>query len=449
MQRNTAEHDNRAAIVEHCNGRTSKDIAASIGMLVSRGDLHPGDQLPTVRALAEQLQVSSSTVADAWRLLSHHGVITTARRNGTTVRADRADITGRFWKVPATATNGALDLSTGTPDTELLPSLAPIIGRLPTDITITSYIDRPVLAELEKTLRDRWPFEPQAVTVLDGALDALDRLIAATVSFGDTVVVEDPTFPPILDMLERAGVNIVGVPLDEAGIEVDALDSALLHAPKLAILQPQAHNPTGVSMTTQRAKAVAEAFRLHAPDTWIIEDNHLGDLVIGECVTLGDHLPDRVVHVHSFSKSHGPDLRIAAVGGAADPINEVIDRRRLGPSWTSRLIQHVLLALLDSSEVIRIVEHAAEVYAERRSSFVNGLRTTGINVGEPDGLNLWVPVADGQRAVVALALDGIGVAAGAPFQLDTSTPARHIRVSLGNARDDHERIIDAIAAVAH
>lgn len=437
------------SIAAQCTGRTSKDIAASIGMLVSRGDLQPGDQLPTVRALADELQVSTSTVADAWRLLTHHGVITTARRNGTTIRAARADMSGRFWKVPASAATGTLDLSTGTPDTELLPSLAPIIGRLPTDITITSYIDRPVLAELESALHDRWPFPAEAITVLDGALDALDRLITATVSFGDTAVVEDPTFPPILDMLERAGVHICAVPLDAEGIEVEPLRDALAQEPALAILQPRAHNPTGTSMSDERAIAVADLFRTLSPDTWIVEDNHSGDLAAGTGVTIGSHLPDRVVHVHSFSKSHGPDLRIAAVGGAAGPINDVIDRRRLGPSWTSRLIQHVLLALISSDEVIEIVDRATLAYASRRSVLVDGLAAEGVVVGEPDGLNLWVPVADGQRAVVALALDGIGVAAGAPFQLDTSLPARHIRVSIGNARTDHERIIRAISNASH
>ena len=440
---------NTAAIVEHCAGRTSKDIAASIGMLVSRGDLQPGDQLPTVRSLADQLQVSSSTVADAWRLLTHHGVITTARRNGTTVRAARADMSGRFWKVPANTSSGTLDLSTGTPDTELLPSLVPVVSRLSTDITITSYIDRPVLAELEDALHERWPFAAEAITVLDGALDALDRLITATVSFGDTVVVEDPTFPPILDMLERAGVHICGVPMDHEGIQLASLRDALGQAPKLAILQPLAQNPTGISMTPERAAAVADLFRTISPETWIIEDNHIGDLDPGVSVTLGSYLPDRVVHVHSFSKSHGPDLRIAAVGGAEAPINEVIDRRRLGPSWTSRLIQSVLLALISSNEVIETVGNAAEAYATRRATLVNGLAAGDVDVGEPEGLNLWVPVADGQRAVVALALDGIGVAAGAPFQLDSSRPTKHIRVSIGNARRDHDRIISAIANVAH
>ena len=417
--------------------------------MVSSGDLRPGDRLPTVRSVARELGVSSSTVADAWRVLARHGVINTARRNGTTVRAARAEMTGRFWKVPATTTGDTiLDLSTGTPDIRLLPPLAPVIARLPTEIEITSYIDRPVLPALEDELHARWPFPAAAMTVVDGALDALDRLIGALVGFGDTVVVEDPTFPPILDMLERAGAEVIAVGVDEHGIDLDRLVPALAASPTLAILQPRAQNPTGVSITPERLDRIADAFRTHAPDTWIVEDNHYGDLAASSGLTLGARLPERVVHVHSFSKSHGPDLRIAAIGGAAEPVAELVDRRRLGPSWTSRLIQSILLNMLRDPLANDTVATAATEYRRRRQVISDGLAECGIDIGSAEGLNLWIPVGNEQRAVLALALDGIGVAPGAPFRLDATTANDHIRVSVGNARCDLEPVVAAIVSAA-
>lgn len=416
------------------------------------GELGHGDRLPTVRQLARSAGVSSSTVAEAWRTLGHHGLIETARRNGTTIRAARTEMTGRFWRVPATApVNGGppvLDLSTGTPDTDLLPTIDTVLAGLHADIAITSYIDRPVLEELDEVLRARSPFTPDALTVLDGSLDALDRLISALVRFGDAVVVEDPTFPPILDMLERAGAEIIGVPIDEQGVLPDRLADALHRRPVLALLQPVAHNPTGRSMSAERVDTVASLFADHAPDTWIIEDHHAGDLVAGSVPSIGAHLPERVVHIHSFSKSHGPDLRIAAVSGASEPIAAVVDRRRLGPSWTSRLIQHLLLALLRDTASDDLVQRAASVYDARRRTVSTGLAAHGIEVCSAAGLNMWVPVANEQRAVLALALTGIGVAPGAPFSVDSSTPPNHLRVSLGNARSDLERVVDAIATAA-
>lgn len=415
--------------------------------MIGTGELRHGDRLPTVRALAGELSVSSSTVADAWKVLQHHGLIETARRNGTVVRAARTEMTGRFWRVPATAGSAVLDLSTGTPDTDLLPTMDTVLAGLHTDIAITSYIDRPVLTELEEVLRARWPFVPDAMTVLDGCLDALDRLIGALVGFGDTVVVEDPTFPPILDMLERVGARVIGVPLDEHGVDPTALAVALDERPTVAMLQPAAHNPTGRSMSVERAGAVAALFAERSPDTWIVEDHHAGDL-IRDAPSLGVHLPDRVVRIHSFSKSHGPDLRIAAVGGAAEPIASVVDRRRLGPSWTSRLVQTILLTLLGDAEVDRLVDRAIEVYATRRRAIRAGLAAHGIDVHTAAGFNLWIPVANEQRAVLALALDGIGVAPGAPFRLHPDDTAGHLRVSVGNARGDLDPIIASIAAAA-
>jgi DNA-binding transcriptional MocR family regulator len=431
---------------------TADGIATAIGAMVRRGDLGHGDRLPTVRQLARSAGVSSSTIAEAWRILGRHGLIETARRNGTTIRAARTEMTGRFWRVPATLpANGGpsiLDLSTGTPDTDLLPTIASMLGGLSADISITSYIDRPVLEELEVVLRSRSPFDAEAITVLDGSLDALDRCISALVHFGDAVVVEDPTFPPILDMLERAGAEVIGVPIDDQGIIPEHLADALAAQPVLAVLQPAAHNPTGRSMKPERIDDVASLFAELAPDAWVVEDHHAGDLVAGPAPSIGVHLPHRVVHIHSFSKSHGPDLRVAAVSGAAEPIAAVVDRRRLGPSWTSRLIQHLLLTLLRDPATDELVAHAAAVYNDRRLAVCRGLGDHGIEVRSSAGLNLWVPVINEQRAVLALALAGIGVAPGAPFSVDNSAPPNHLRISLGNARSDLDHVVDAIATAA-
>lgn len=433
-------------ITDRCNDKTSGEIAHAIAGLIREGELRGGDQLPTIRALASALGVSPSTVSEAWKFLAQHRLVTTARRNGTVVRP-AAVITGRFWKVPATSAD-IVDLSTGTPDTDFLPSVQSTFQALPKNITITSYIDRPVLKELDETLRARWPFVPEAMTVVDGALDAVDRLIESMVSFGDTVIVEDPTFPPILDMLERAGARVIGIELDGSGLRPDQLEQALRELPVMAIVQPLAHNPTGCSMTPERAVQLAKAFERESPNTWIIEDHHAGDLIQRDGVSLGCYLPKRVIRVHSFSKSHGPDLRIAAIGGAAEPIDKVVDRRRLGPSWTSRLIQHVLLALLHDDETDRLVESARIDYASRRSELSQRLQEAGIYIGHGEGLNMWIPVADESRAVVALALRGIGVAIGTPFTVNPGASPNHIRVSVGNARSDLPRIAEAIAEAA-
>ena len=114
-------------------------------------------------------------------------------------------------------------------------------------------------------------------------------------------------------------------------------------------------------MTPSRAEALARVIRSASTtvgDLVVIEDDHSGLISTEGDVTLGAHLPDRVVHVRSFSKSHGPDLRIAAVGGPRDLVDRIMARRMLGPGWTSRMLQTILLDLLTDGASIDAVAEA-------------------------------------------------------------------------------------------
>ena len=81
-------------------------------------------------------------------------------------------------------------------------------------------------------------------------------------------------------------------------------------------LQPRAQNPAGSAMTARRAKALAGV--LAGTATIVVEDDHSYEISTAPLVSLGRWMPDRTVHIRSYSKSHGPDLRLAAVGGAGD-----------------------------------------------------------------------------------------------------------------------------------
>ncbi len=434
-----------ATIAEAVEHRTADGIARAIGSLISAGTLNPGDQLPTVRALAGHLGVSPNTVSDAWRILQTHGAIRTDRRRGTSVRDRRAGIGGRYWQVPVAPGTIELDLSTGTPDKDLLPQLGPVLHRLHADVATTSYVNRPVVVELETELRDRWPFPVEAITVVDGAQDALDRVVGELVKLGDTVIVEDPTFPPLIDMLEMAGASIIGVRLDEAGPRIDDLTAAMERNPVALFTQPRAHNPTGVHISKKRTREMASVLANTA--TVVVEDDHSAGATGVPIHSVGRILPDQVVHIHSFSKSHGPDLRIAALGGPERIISQVVQRRQLGPSWTSRLIQQILLTMLQDPEAEAAVAHAAATYQKRREALHTSLASHGVHAVPGAGLNVWVPVADEQRAVVALAAYGIGVAPGAPFH-PTPSDDHHIRVSIGTLRSDAAKVAETIASAA-
>lgn len=420
-------------------------IAEVIGQLVSSGDLAPGQKLPTVRALSKKLRVSPGTIADAWRTLRAHAVISTDRRRGTIVRSTTGNVDGRYWHVPVEPGTLAFDLTMGTPDPALLPPLAPALQRVQLESTVTSYLDRPVIPELEVLLRGRWPNTPDKMTIVDGAQDALDRTVSALVSLGDVVVVEDPTFPPIVDMLELAGARLVSVRSDADGILPDDLAAALAEDPVAIFLQPRAQNPTGAAMTKSRANQLADLVAGHR--AVVVEDDHSGQVTGVDLHSLGVHLPGQVVHIRSFSKTHGPDLRLAAVAGPAEVLDPIIKRRHLGPSWTSRLLQRVLFELLSSPDAEAIVANARTEYTRRREQVVAALVCHGLEPTPGVGMNVWLPVENEQHAVASLAAKGIGVAPGRPFMID-ATDQDHIRFTIASVASGYDQLAQEIAAAA-
>lgn len=440
-------------VVESVIDRTSRGIAAAVHRLVRSGRLKPGDRLPTVRELAARLGVSPATVSDAWQALASVGAIVARGRAGTFVRELPAPARPtRYLGIGGAPLRDGINLSTGTPDPTLLPPLREAVERVLTRSTswTTSYLDDPVLPELEQVLRADWPFVPERVTVVDGALDALSRVVEQTVRFGDRVVMENPGFPPLIDLLERAGAEILPVEMDADGVTLASLRGALAHDPVAVFLQPRAQNPTGISMTRDRCADLANLLSDSA--AWIVEDDHSGTIATGEDVSLGCHLPGRTVHIRSYSKSHGPDLRIAAVGGASDVIDPVITRRMLGPGWTSRLLQAVLLELLTDPAARAAVDRARSAYAVRGLAVRAGLAGRGVQSTTGDGINCWVEVADERSALITLAAMGVRVSPGAPFLLNAPEGHGHVRVTTGVLDEDDGdllgHVIDALATAA-
>jgi len=436
-----------ALITGAVDDRSARGIAAAVSRLVNTGALPAGSRLPTVRDVARELGISPTTVSEAWRSLAKAGAIQTRGRSGTFVLTPpmpRQRL--RYARLTASPATLPRDFSTGVPDYDLLPSLTDALRRIGDARLTTSYLDEPVLPSLEAVLRERWPFRPQQLTVVDGAMDALDRVTATVVRFGDHVLVENPSFPPVLDLLETVGATVVGVPIDDEGLRPDGLAAALACGPTAVFLQPRAHNPTGASMTQRRADALAKVLAGH-PGVVVIEDDHAGDIASAPPVSLGRRLPDRTVRVHSFSKSHGPDLRLAAVGGPASVITAIADRRLLGPGWSSRLLQAVLVDLLTNPSTVAQIERARKEYANRRSSLLRALHERDVAATAGDGINLWLEVANQQVAMLTLAAHGIAVAPGAPFEV-SSLGSDHVRVTVGLVRDGFDGLADLLAEAA-
>lgn len=461
-----------AEFAAELDDHTPAGIAAAVSRRIRSGALPPGSRLPTVREVARELKVSPATVNQAWRALAATGALVARGRAGTfvgepaTLRPNSP--AGRYQRLhPPSDSAFRIDLSRGTPDPDLLPDLTTalrlLINELPSDELLTDgrsatgtratdghptdvrpadrrsirragadlaadYLGEAMLPELAATVRADWPFRPEHLAVLDGALDAIDRLLGAHVRLGDAVAVEDPCFPPFLDLLARLGARPIPVRMDESGLLPNELARAVTeHSATALILQPRAQNPTGVSLTARRVRELADT--LQHSTTLILEDDHSAGIAAAPLRSLGTRLPRRTVHIRSYSKSHGADLRLAVAGGPAELLDPVIERRMLGPGWSSRLLQRVLLTMLNDHTAAATVTAARAEYRRRSTELRRALARHNIHVARGDGINLWLPVADENAAMISLAAAGIKVAPGGPFEVG-EPQTDHLRLTV-------------------
>ncbi len=367
------------------------------------GRLAPGERLPSVRTLAGTLGVSPTTVAGALAELRRRGVVVSRPRSGVAVARRSAAAPAPVRAVPA----GVRDLSAGNPDPALLPDVHAALRDLD---------ERPRLYgtdAVDPALR------PHADAVVNGGLDGIERVLAAHLAPGDGVVVEDPGFPAVVDVVRALGLMPLPVAVDAGGLRADALPA---HA-RGVVLTPRGHNPTGATLSAARVRELRRAL---APDVLVVEDDHLGPVAGAplRTVTAGR---ERWAVVSSVSKWLGPDLRLAVVRGDVTTIRRVTGRQALGPGWVSTLLQRTVAALWTDDD------GAARVYAQRRRALVDALAAHGIAATGASGLNVWIAVDHEDHAVAGLLDAGWAVAAGARFR-HAAPPG--VRVTTASLRPD-------------
>ena len=398
----------------YVHGDTSVNIAASLESAVAAGKIDGGALLPPVRGLATHLGVSPATVAAAYRLLRDRGLVSADGRRGTRVRATPPLSLPRSTRLPA----GVRDLASGNADLDLLP-------RLPaTRLEQRLYGDElndPRLIELARDQFRGDGIPADSISVVSGAMDGIERVLREHLRAGDRVIVEDPCFTGILDLLNALSLVPLPVAVDDEGLLPVELKRVVRSA-QAVIVTPRAQNPTGAALTPRRARALRTILAAR-PELLVVEDDHAGAVAGAPYLSLIDRTRERWAVVRSVSKSLGPDLRVAVL--AADPATHarVEGRQTLGVRWVSHILQKVVVALWKDKAPAR----AGKVYAERRDALLRELRERGIQAHGVSGLNVWIPVREESATIQALQRAGWAVQAGERYRL-ASPPA--IRVTI-------------------
>ncbi|WP_374010388.1 aminotransferase class I/II-fold pyridoxal phosphate-dependent enzyme [Leifsonia sp. LS-T14] len=422
-------------------GTTASEIAASVRALHERGALRTGDALPPVRELAAQLGVNRNTAVAAYRLLAQAGVVTARGRAGTVV-AGLAAVAQEGYA----AGSVLRDIGTGNPDPGRIPdltaALAGAVGRpvLYGEPVIDPALEGRALAWISADLPER----PVRITVTNGAVDAVERLLAQALSRDDAVALEDPCFLASIHTVRLGGYRAVPVPVDAEGMTVDGLRAALDDGVRAIICTPRAQNPTGATLSPTRAAELRAVLADH-PYVLVIEDDHFSMLSQRPYETLIGQGHRRYALVRSVSKSLGPDMCLAVAATDPETAERLSLRLSPGTTWVSHILQRLVLAQLTDDAALGKVAAAGRHYAERNTAFAARLTERGLPTEAGDGLNLWVdlqveakPVADRLMRRGWLARTGDEFLLG-----EHPTPSHHLRLTVHDlSEDETERLLD-------
>jgi DNA-binding transcriptional MocR family regulator len=422
-------------------GRRADAIARSVEQAMAVGELVAGDALPPVRALAESLGVSPTTVAAAYRSLRQRGLAVGEGRRGTHV-AGREETPSRL---AMAILPGAVNVADGNPDPDLLPDLDPVLKKISFGrglYGLSSVI--PELMEAGRRLLEADGLKVEALAVLSGAMDGIERVLTTQLRPGDKVAVEDPAFAGVLDLLGALSMVPVPVAVDDEGPDPAALQRAIASGVQAFLVTPRAQNPTGAAISARRAAALRKVLDAH-PDLLVIEDDHAGAVSGAPLVSLQGGKGRRHVYLRSMAKALGPDVRVALLAASPDLVARVEARQIVGMRWVSRLLQRLVVAALADRQVLAAVSRAEREYAKRRRAVLAALAARGVPATGASGFNVWIPVREEAAALQALAAAGWGAAPGERFRV-RSGPGLRVTITRV-AGSDADRLADAVASV--
>jgi DNA-binding transcriptional MocR family regulator len=291
---------------------------------------------------------------------------------------------------------------------------------------------------------DGVPADHLAVT--SGALDGIERALTAHLRPGDRVIVEDPGWANLLDLLAGLGLSAEPVQVDDDGPLVADMARALSRGVRALVITDRAQNPTGAALSAERAGALRGLLAGRADDLLLVEDDHCAGISGVGLHTLAGSTR-HWAFVRSAGKAYGPDLRLAVLAGDRRTVERVHGRLRLGPGWVSHLLQGLAISLWSDDETTRLVGAAEQRYTGSRTRLCTALADRGVPAYGRSGLNVWIPVPDETVAITRLLSTGWAAAPGTRFRIRT---APGIRVTIADLTD-HEigPLADAIAEAVH
>jgi 2-aminoadipate transaminase len=367
-------------------------------------------------------------------------------------------VSARYTRVPpGPATNtlwaqpGSISLAGGVPD----PDSLPIEQIRQAYLTVLEREPKPALeygpiegfAPLRDYVATLLCAEPgvnmtaENVTLTSGSSHSLSNIVDTFIDPGDVILVEQPTFLGALRTFLSGGARVVGIPMDDDGLETDRLDATLSELEregrkvKFLYTIPTFQNPAGMTMTLERRQALVEIAERHR--LLVVEDDPYSRLRFR-----GETLPSLfsmmggkgVLGVGTFSKLIATGLRAAWVIGEKPLIDALISTRY--DAGSSQLTERMIAAYIEAGYLEPQIERLINVYRDKCDTMLNALdeRCAGyLSYARPEGgYFIWARLPEGLRSpdFARLALsEGVSIVPGITSMTEPELGFPYIRLA--------------------
>lgn len=470
-------------------------LADEIKAEILSGKRAPGSVLPSERLMAQQLGVHRNTVAKAYNELEAEELIDARQGVGYLVHAadaarsaktgqNRSSIARKEpkkkkvnWKArikdeyqdmeitfddlfqrfgnKAVISMGSGIASPGIYDKE---ELARVLSSLIAEEGKTQYFyspfkgDRMLRQKIVSLLSTKGVRATTGqIQILTETNQALDFVVMLLLKPGDTVIMEEPVSPDAYRAMELAGARIMTVPVDENGMDVDALERLVAeHEPELIYINSSFHDPTGTILSLERRKKVIEiSNRWRIP---IVEEDAASELVYA-----GEKLPpikafdteDNIIYIYSFSLTFMPGLSLAFVvadRGLIHSLSYLVSVRMMSVDW---LAQKLIAHYLSNGRYYELLEEFRQSYARKQELVCRALddmKTLGVRYLRPrGGVYIWCQLPDGidsKEFIREAYQNGLALLPGYVFYPFKNGGRNHIR--LNYSFESEERLVEGL-----
>lgn len=462
-------------------------ISNGVISYIRQGILKPGATLPASRALAASLNVHRKTVVAAYDELYAQSWVDVIARKGIYVANNLPDVAARpidktvqkhrladktCFKVDDDRVNyrsvfkelpeGNLTFTEGFPDTRIAPVdlMVREYRRMAGYRFTHKYLmygseqgSENLRNELARFLGETRGLHVGAddILVTKGVQMALYLCAQVLINKNDVVIVADPGYIGANEVFEQAGAKLALVPVDEHGININAVE-AICAAKKVRMLYvvPHHHQPTTVTLSSERRMRLLELAKKY--QFAIIEDDYDFDFHY----TCGPILPlvsadydGNVIYVGSFCKTIAPGIRIGFMVAPRNFLQQATRLRRHIDRQGEHLLEEAMASLLKNGDIGRHLKKANKLYHERRDTLCRLLKEQLGDLIEfkiPDGgFAIWVKYLNGvDSALVSEKANELGLSIGAGNDYYYDRSFKHSFVRIGFASLNEKEMTEAV-----